>query len=275
MKDIFKIFWNATNRLVYDGGLANAASVALSLLLSLFPFLLVIAILADIWGDPKLLEQIIQLVFSHWPAGTAAPIASQIKIVLGQARGEIFSFGTLIALVLATNGVESLRDGLNRAYKFIETRSFFVRRVQGTFFILVAALGLILAAFILVGTPVLWRFLLERIPAIADFAVLTGVTQYGLAAILLLLTLLSFHYFLPDGRLSLRDLIWGIIVTIVGIFVGSKLFAIYLTGFANYTAIYAGLAGVMVAIIYLYCLSILILFGAEFNAALKRQRSEN
>ena len=63
-------------------------------------------------------------------------------------------------------------------------------------------------------------------------------------------------------------------ITIVGIIAGSKLFAFYLSTFANYTALYAGLAGMMVAIVYLYCLSVLILFGAEFNTALSELRAQ-
>ncbi|MEO0329062.1 MAG: YihY/virulence factor BrkB family protein [Pseudomonadota bacterium] len=274
MTTIFKLFQQATMRLVYDGGLSNAGNMALTLLLSLFPFLLLTATLVGIFGEPKLIEQVLELVFSHWPAGTAAPIANQVQVMLGQASGSIFSFSTLVAMVLATNGLESARDSLNRAYKFTESRSFILRRIQGVFFIIVGALGFILAGAILVGTPVVWKFLVERLPWIAEFGVFVGFLQYGIAAALLIFTLFSFHYFLPDGDHQSGDLIWGILITIIGIVVGSELFAIYLTSYANYAALYAGLAGIMTGIIYLYFLSVLILFGAEFNAALKEHKSQ-
>ena len=84
--------------------------------------------------------------------------------------------------------------------------------------------------------------------------------------------LFCFHYFLPADKLHFGDLLWGIAITIVGIFIGSKMFAFYLQTFADYRALYAGLGGVMIAIVYLYCLSVLILFGAEFNATLAEYR---
>lgn len=269
---IVSITWNAINRLTNDGGLANAGNIALSLLLSLFPFMLLIATLANIWGDPKLLEQVLQLVFSHWPAGSAGPIAEQVKVVLSQASGKLFSFSTLVALLLATNGVESARDGLNRAYKLTENRSFIWRRLQGALIVLVGAIGLMLAAFILVGTPLVWAFLVNQFETLNQFSFTVGLVQYGLAAGILILILFCFHYFLPAGKHHFGDLLWGITITILGIFIGSKLFAFYLQTFANYTALYAGLGGVMIAIVYLYCLSVLILFGAEFNAALSEYR---
>ena len=52
------------------------------------------------------------------------------------------------------------------------------------------------------------------------------------------------------------------------IIIGSKLFAFYLATIANYTALYAGLAGTMIAIVYLYGVATILLFGAEFNSAL-------
>ena len=274
MTRLFKIFWQAVLKLTHDGGLAIASNIALSLLLSLFPFLMLIAVIVGKWGDQALLEQVLEIVFSHWPAGSAAPIAEQINIVLAQGTGEFFSIGTVIALVLATNGVESARDGLNRAYRLTETRSFIRRRLQSALFVLVGALGLIGAAFILVGTPVIWNFLVLRAEWLAQFSFTVTLVQYGIAAGILVLTLYSFHYFLPDGKQRPGILVWGILVTILGIFIGSRLFALYLQTIANYTALYAGLAGMMIAIVYLYCLSVLILFGAEFNAALSENTKQ-
>ncbi len=268
---IAKTFWQAIVKLNNDGGLAIASNVALSLLLSLFPFLMLIASLVRLWGDPALADEVVNLVFNHWPADAAAPIANQIKIIISQSPGEFFSIGTLVALVLATNGVENARDGLNRAYKVVETRSFVWRRLQGALFVLAGALGLIAAAFILVGTPLLWSFLIGQLPWLEQFAVTVTLVQYGLAVLILWLTLFCFHRFLPDGSRGFRDMIWGVLITIAGFIIGSKLFALYLQTIADYTALYAGLAGTMIAIVYLYCLAVLILFGAEFNAALSEQ----
>ncbi len=248
--------------------MAIASNVALALLLSLFPFLMLIAGLVQWWGSPELAGDVVNLIFNHWPEDAAKPIADQVKIIIGQSPGEIFSLGTLVALVLATNGVESARDGLNRAYKVPETRSFLKRRLQGAVFVLAGAVGLIAAALILVGTPLIWTFLLISMPWLKQFAFTITLAQYGLALVLLWLSLFFFHYFLPDGHRNIRQLFWGILISIVGILAGSKLFAIYLHSFADYTALYAGLAGIMTAIIYLYCLAVLILYGAEFNAAL-------
>ena len=268
MNRILSALWNSIVKLNNDGGLAIASNVALSLLLSLFPFLMLIAALVRLYGDPSLAGSVVDLVLGHWPGDSAKPIADQVAILLAQSPTEFFSFSTLIVLILATNGVENARDGLNRAYKVQETRSFLWRRLQATLFVLGGALGLIAVAFVLVGTPFIWSFLESRIPVLAESGWTFTAVQYGLAIGLLWLILLAFHKWLPDMKKTRREMRWGIVLTIVAIVAGSNLFGFYLQTIANYTALYAGLAGMMIAIVYLYCVSVLILWGAEFNTAL-------
>jgi len=272
IKTLAHILWRAIDRLNNDGGLAIASNVALSLLLSLFPFLMLIASLVRLYGEPELANEVVELVLGHWPGDAAKPISDQVAVLLSQSPTEFFSFSTLVALILATNGVENARDGLNRAYKLRETRSFWWRRLQGTAFVLIGAFGLIAVSFLLVAAPFGWAFLTLRIPFLAQFGGTFIIAQYGLAFLILGSVLFGFHRYLPDGKQSIRSLFWGILLTIFAIFAGSYLFGWYLSSIANYTALYAGLAGTMVSIVYLYCLAVVILFGAEFNTVLAEER---
>ena len=50
----------------------------------------------------------------------------------------------------------------------------------------------------------------------------------------------------------------------------TSIFAAYLKGFANYASTYAGLAGIVTSLFYLYIMSLILIFGAELNAAIAR-----
>ena len=80
MKPILKLFWTAGLKLTYEGGLAIASNVAISLLLSLFPFLMLIAGLVQWWGTPELADDVVNLIFQHWPEDAAKPIADQVRV---------------------------------------------------------------------------------------------------------------------------------------------------------------------------------------------------
>ena len=267
--------WRAGEKLTYDGGLAIASNVALSLLLSLFPFLMLVAGLVRYFGGAELTESVVAIALDTWPAGSAEAVSQAIRRAIANDGSSFFSYSTIIALILASNGVENARDGLNRAYKVIETRSFLWRRVQAVVVVVIGAVGLIVAALLLVGAPLVTDYL-RRIDVFEDPRVgaLVTLVRYVLGGVILAIILWPFHRYLPDGSRRERRVWPGIVVTIVGIVLGSELFALYLDYNANYTALYAGLAGIMVAIVYLYCVAALLLYGAELNQTLSEMKRE-
>jgi membrane protein len=84
--------------------------------------------------------------------------------------------------------------------------------------------------------------------------------------------LVAVHLWLPQSRPPAFQLWPGVMGTLVLWFVAGKVFAFYLGKFANYTATYAGLASVVTAIFFLYLIALIMILGAEFNAALGRLR---
>lgn len=59
-------------------------------------------------------------------------------------------------------------------------------------------------------------------------------------------------------------------MTLAAWFAGSLLFATYLERFSTYATTYAGLASMMIAVMFLYILSAIFIPGGEFNAAIRR-----
>jgi membrane protein len=77
-------------------------------------------------------------------------------------------------------------------------------------------------------------------------------------------------FWLPAGRRRFRDIVPGLIFTLIGWIVGSTLFANYLSQFSSYASTYAGLASIMIALVFLYIVSVIFIMGGELNAAMKR-----
>ena len=75
---------------------------------------------------------------------------------------------------------------------------------------------------------------------------------------------------LPAGRRRLIDVLPGVLLTLALWLVGALLFAYYLAAFANYAATYAGLASIMIVLVFLYMVGAIFIIGAEFNAALMK-----
>jgi membrane protein len=129
LKSWLHIVAEALRQFADDDGWAIASHIALSTLMALFPFLIVIAALAGFFfGSKDLADEAAKLLLEAWPPQVAAPIAQDISGVLTNTRGDILTFGLLFAVYFASSGVESLRVGLNRAYDVAEPRAWWCWR---------------------------------------------------------------------------------------------------------------------------------------------------
>ena len=151
-----------------DDGWAIASHIALSTLMSLFPFLIfVTALTGFLFGTEELADQVADLLLEAWPKEVAGPIASQVARVLTTAHGGPLTFGVVLALYFSSSGIESLRIGLNRAYGEIEMRPWWLLRLESIAYVLVGAAGLITLAFLIVLAPLLFGAALPHAPWLA------------------------------------------------------------------------------------------------------------
>lgn len=253
-------------------GWAMASHVAMSVLLAIFPFLIFATSLASFLGAGVLAAPAVDFIFETLPEAIAKPIAGEINVVLSVPRSDILTFGGLLTLVFASNGVEALRVALNRAYRVEEHRSLLYRRVQSLFFVLLATAALLSISVLLVLAPLVWALVLKYLPFAADLSSQVVVLRYAVVTVVLVTGLIASHMWLPAGRRSF-SIIWpGILLTVVASLIGSELFASYLEQFATYTSTYAGLASGIIALLFLYLLAAFFIIGAEFNAAINRYR---
>ena len=262
-------FWNFDR----DDGFAMSSHIALQGLTAIFPFLIVVTGLAGLLGLQRIADDAAGAFFEIWPPQVAAPILHQIQRVLSARHGGLLTISAVLAVYFSSNGVEALRSGLNRAYGLTETRPWWRLRLQSIGYVLLAALALLSLTFLLVLGPVIWAVVLKFVPALTPASRVVALARFVVATIILLITLVVAHRVLPNAKLRLRDCAPGIVLTFVAWMAFALAFSAYLSRFAfNYVATYAGLASVMIAMVFLYALGAIFIFGAEVNEAVVRAR---
>jgi membrane protein len=151
------ILLDAFYRFDRDDGWAIASHIALSILMSVFPFLIVVTAIAAFIGSVKLADEVARLLLEAWPDEVAGPLATEIHHVLTTPHGGLVTIGGVFAVYFSSSGIESLRIGLNRAYGLRERRSFWVLRLESIGFVLLSAIALLLLAFLIVLGPLLFK----------------------------------------------------------------------------------------------------------------------
>lgn len=260
-----------------DDGWAMASHVAMSMILALFPFLIFATALAGFLDGEDLAKDMVALVFETWPDQVAAPIAGEIDTLLKDPHASFLTLGIALALFFASNGVEAIRVALNRAYRTKDDRSFLFCRLQSLLFVIVGAVILLFVSFVLVVVPLLSNWMENAIPFLERHEPNLWFIQPAMALVALAFLLFACHAWLPAGRRPVTELWPGIIATLAIWFVTGRLFSGYLETYADYGSTYAGLAGVMTALIFLYLIAVILILGAELNAAVLkfRQRRRN
>jgi membrane protein len=267
-----RILTDAFGHFDADDGWSMSSHMAITVLMALFPFLIFATSLASFLGAQAFAETAVHIVFDTWPEQIAAPIAKEVVNVLTVQRGDFLTVSVILAAIFASNGVEALRVSLNRAYRVTETRSFIFRRLQSLAFVLIATIGFVVVSVAIVFAPILGRFAQANMPWIEPYTGTITLWRYGLAVGVIVFGLTAVHFWLPAGKRHFGDIVPGLIFTLVGWLAGSTIFAAYLDRFSSYVTTYAGLASIMIAIMYLYIISAIYILGGELNAAIRRYR---
>lgn len=250
-----------------------AAQMSFYFILSVFPFLLVIASVigwlpsTNVWHD-----------FAEWISGYLPRYARDtfFHTVLGLTHGysSFLSAGLIAMIWSASSGFVSLIQSLNVAYEVKETRGFLKQR-------LIALAAAALAAIFLFGTFGLLTagrltvaVIAKDFPWIERFQIWFEAGRWIVTLVLLFLGLDLINHFLPDRKRSWRWFTPGTIF-VVALFVGTVFgFKVYVADFANYSKVYGALAGGIILLLWIYAFSLILLIGAEIDHAIERLKGE-
>lgn len=257
----------------FDGnhGWIRASHVAMSIMLALFPFVLFVVALAGVLAPEMESDALVTLLFQSWPPEIADPLAREVRAVLAASNLQLMTLGAALALWFASNGVDAVRIALGLAYRDTDPRPFWKTRALSLIFVLGGGAAALAGLTFNLALPAYFGFVAEAMPAslagwlentLLNWSVTLGVLFIGVAAC---------HAWLPGLPHGLRDIWPGVLLTVALWVAAVRGFSLYLDLFADYGATYAGLAGAMAGLIFLYLLAVILILGAEFNGALLRK----
>ncbi len=274
LRYVYHVVMDALYTFLADDGWAIASHIALSTLMALFPFLIVLTSLAGFFGSKELADQAAGIMLQILPRQVADSLTVEIHDVLTTTRGDALTIGAALAVYFASNGVESLRVALNRAYSVIEPRRWYWLRLESIGYTLIAAFTALALAFLIVLGPLMLEAARRHVPLVVESNEnFLNLSRYAIAIMALTVALFILHAWLPAGRRGFVQIVPGIIFTLVASLVSGMVFGEYLARFANnYVTMYAGLASVIIALVFLYFIAAIFVYGGELNAAIIKSR---
>jgi membrane protein len=255
----------------------SAAALTYYSLMSLFPALLVAVAALGLFGQESLIGNTADyLKTAGAPDDTVNAVTSALQSAQEQKRaaGTALVLGLGLSLYSASGAFGAVGRALNRVWRVEEGRGL-VRRKAGAILWTLVVLLLVLVTFVLVflggglASDVLGWFGLGE--TAAD---VWRIVRWPAALASAMLVYAVVYYAAPN--VDVRRFRWitpGALFGVVTWIIASALFFLYVSNFSSYSATYGAFAGAVILLVWLWLTNVVLLFGAELNAAIDVRRS--
>ncbi len=255
----------------------NAAALAYYLLFALFPLLI---FLSNVLGLLELdITSIIQVLQRILPRDIVVLVETYLEYVSSTSSSTLLWFALIFSIWFPMRAAKGLMDDVRLAYhldKPAEPIRYTVRQLAYTIVLLfVIGLTLLLSAL---GKQVLiyMNYLIpERTMQISNYFIeIWQYLRFVPVGLLMYAALGTLYAASLDKRQNIKAILPGIIAALTSWMIVSIAFSFYVENFANYTIIYGTLGAMIVLLMWLYMTAVILILGAELNAAILEVRSE-
>jgi membrane protein len=254
---------------VYSDGFIHAGNLAYLALMTLFPFVIVAAAVARIFGQSEGGMNTVAALLQTMPPNVADVLRKPIGDVLNARSGNLLWLGALVGLWTTGSFVETIRDIIRRAYGVAYSRPFWEYRLASVGLIFGSVLLILLAfgfSLILSGVE---RFVVANLPGGEDIASLFTLFRFAPALILFGSLYLLFYTLTPKIYRAKQCYKWpGPAFVTVWWLATTAALPWVLSSLGSYDLTYGSLAGVIIALFFFYMIGLGVTFGAQLNAAL-------
>jgi membrane protein len=250
-----------------------AAALAYRLLFSLFPFIVFLTTLLGFLRMPDLFEWLRSQAAYLLP-DQAMDLVNTVVTEVQTPQGGLMSVAVALAVWSASAAVLGTMNALNVVFEVKERRATWKRIIVSLVYTLALALMLVIAAGMMITGPGLLTWLTHYVRLDSYFIEVWTWLRWPVVLFLLMLVVSMVYYAGPNLRQPFRLITPGAVIAVVAWIAASAAFAHYVQSFAGYNKTYGSMGAVIVLLLYFFLSAAVMLFGAEVNAVLMRNRGE-
>jgi len=247
----------------------QAGYVAYAMMLAIFPFMIfAVSLTGWVIGEDQSAKAV-QVLFEFAPEYLAEVLEPILIEVLSKSHS-LFTLFIVLAIWAAMRAVEAINKSFDRIYGERKGAVWIMRKGKALVTVFVAAVVAVVLGLSILFAPVLIQ-IIESFTTI-ELPKNLLITRYAVGISVFYVFLLCLHWYLPNSHAS-GFAIWpgALISTVLWVLMATGM-SFYLAFAGSYTVTYGALAGIVITLLFLYFSGAIIIFGAEFNAAIRNQR---
>ena len=251
----------------------RARSLVYMTLLTLVPLLAVAFALLRGFGVEGVIEPWLARMFAPMGSAGQQVVEYLIQFVNQTKAGSLGIVGVVFLFVSVVGLSHKIEVAMNRIWTVDTERSLHVR--------MAGYLSAILLAPLLIGALMSTMFGVQHAAWIQPYlntpgvAVLLATLAYAVPILTFFFVLAGVYVWIPNCRVHWRPALAGAAFFFVLWFPVSKVFTLFIAGSANYSAIYSGLASIVILLIWLNFLWLLFLMGAKVAMLVQRPQERS
>jgi membrane protein len=252
-----------------------AAALTFYSVLSIFPAAIALLSVLGVVGQAErsvdTVVDVLEPLVSESTLGTVRPVLE--TLAESQSAGLLLVVGLLAALWSASGYVGAFGRAMNRVYEIGEGRPIWKLRPLQVLITVVCILLLAVALVILAISGPLAESIGDVVGVGDAVVTIWGIAKWPVLAFVAVVIVALLYYSTPNVKQPrFRWLSVGAVAALVIWARASVVFSFYVANFGSYNKTYGSLAGVVLALLFLWIGNLALLFGAELDSELERGR---
>ncbi len=247
-----------------DNAKDMAASIAFFTFFSLFPLLLGVIAGASVFLEEAEIQRRLGEMLANTLPGSTTFVSGNVEAVF-RLRGAAGA-ASIVGLVWSASKMSgALSRGINQALGLKRKHPSYFAPARQFLLTLVGALLLVVALSVSTTVSLLARFKVG-VPGNTFEQVVTFANGHFTGVLTIFVALMWLYRVVPYESPPWRDTLIGAAIAALFVELGKTVFVVYISGIADFEAVYGSLSSVIVLMLWLYIAAHIILLGSEVIA---------
>lgn len=260
---VFRLIKDFIKKATEDSLPAYAAQATFFVLLSFFPFLILLVMVLSKVSFMK--TNIILHILDFAPEQLDDYILYMVNDILFSNSNSFTIITVLVTIWSSAKGIQALTYGLNKIYKVEKTKNYiFIRLVSAIYTLIFMLICIAIMVVYIFGANIVKK-IIDLKPSLANATILVFSLKGVFSYIIIFGIILIIYYQLPERKGKLKDEFIGAAFAALAWMGITKGFSLYVQYLSGNSYMYGSLTSLILAIVWLYFEMQIILYGAEIN----------
>lgn len=265
LRKLYKILYYFHEQMMMKNISSFAASTAFFLFVSLIPILYLVCSILPYTGITE--ETFLVSVEHVMPGVVGTFFGSIVSDVYNQSAG-VISLAVLVMVWSAGKGMLALMRGLNEINEVEEKRNYILVRLIAAFYTVIMVVAVVVSVLFSGLGRFISRLLIDSIPGGGFLHGLLGHFRFLYSWLILTALFMLIYTYVPGKKQRFFLQFPGAVFSAVIWSCFSIGFSVYIEYFGDFGA-YGSLATVVIVLLWLYCMSYIVMIGANINRYLE------